>query len=56
MKNEMIPMTATPPATERPTMEPVPRPLELLAAEEEDGVLDEVALDVGVTTMVLVIS
>lgn len=50
IKNEMMPITATPPATERPTMEPVPRPLELLLAEE-DCVLDGLALAVGVTTI-----
>jgi hypothetical protein len=49
-------MTATPPATERPTIEPVPRPLELLLLAEEDSVLDGLALDVGVMTRVLVIS
>lgn len=54
IKNEMMPMTATPPATERPTMEPVPRPLELLPLVE-DSVLDGLALDVGVMTIVLVI-
>jgi hypothetical protein len=53
IKNEMMPMTATPPATERPIIEPVPMPLELLA---EDSVLDGLALDVGVRTRVLVIS
>lgn len=56
IKNEMMPMTATPPATERPTMEPVPRPLELselLLLVGEDCVLDELGLDVGVMTTVL---
>jgi hypothetical protein len=33
MKNAMIPIAATPPATERPIIEPVPRPLEVLALE-----------------------
>lgn len=55
IKNEMMPMTATPPATERPIMEPVPRPLEPLLVEE-DSVLDGLALDVGVMTIVLVTS
>lgn len=55
-KNEMMPITATPPATERPMMEPVPRPPELLE-DDEDCVLDEVALlGVDVTSTVLVTS
>lgn len=54
IKNEMMAMTATPPATERPIMEPVPRPLELLLLAEEDSVLDGLGVGVGVTTIVLV--
>jgi hypothetical protein len=32
MKNPIMPMTVIPPATERPMMEPVPRPLLALDA------------------------
>lgn len=53
-KNETIAMTATPPATERPIIEPVPRPLE---SEVDDVcVADAVELEgVCVVTMMLVI-
>lgn len=50
-KNAMMPMTATPPATAKPTMEPVPKPLDELSAPlvgaaevlllEEDAVVDD---------------
>lgn len=54
IKNEMMAMTATPPATERPIIEPVPRPPELLLLAEEDSVLDALGVGVGVMTIVLV--
>lgn len=56
IKNEMMPITATPPATERPIMDPVPRPLELPLLAEEDCVLDGLAVGAAVTTRVLVTS
>jgi hypothetical protein len=47
-------ITATPPATERPMIEPVPRPLEVL--EDDDCVDDAAALVLdGVTSTKLVI-
>jgi len=53
-KNETIAMTATPPATERPIIEPVPRPLE--SEVDDDCVADAVELEVvGVITTMLVI-
>lgn len=38
-----MPINATPPATERPTIEPVPNPLESLAAEVEDALAVKVS-------------
>jgi hypothetical protein len=52
-KNEMIAMTATPPATDRPMIEPVPRPLEL--SEDDVWLADGEELETdGVNTTVLV--
>jgi hypothetical protein len=50
-KKAMIPITATPPATDIPTMEPVPSPLELgeLASDvAADELADELDVVVGV--------
>ena len=61
MKNAMTPMTATPPATDSPIIEPVPNPeLELVvdvlvleaAAPEELAVSDKVCVKVWVPALV----
>lgn len=54
-KNETMAITATPPATERPMIEPVPKPLELLGDDdcEADGVA--LALEAGIVTSMMLV-
>ena len=59
MKNATTPITATPPATLIPMIEPVPSPLSLLSSEVDDSdALDDVAEPVwsGAETKTVVIT
>jgi len=55
-KNEMMAITATPPATERPIIEPVPRPLELSELDDDVGADDEVELDADCVTSIKLVT